>query len=173
MTRAISEEEFAGLLRTIKRSAWRLETLDAYALNSEQADFERFLAGTPGPPPWQAWLDQVTSQTAQGMTVARVRVLAEPPTDYQRWMLWAQPWYSRAREEIRYMPRSRAAALGLPLEVDWWLLDEEQVVLMYFGDAGEIIGKVLVTEPGVVARYRQWRDLAVRNSSTAEEVAAA
>lgn len=173
MTRAISEEEFAELLRTIKRSAWRLETLGTYAVDSERADYERFLAGKPGPPPWQGWLDQVASQTAQGMTVARVRILAEPPTDYQRWMLWAQPWYSQAREEMRYMPRSRASALGLPLEVDWWLLDEERVVLMYFTDAGEIIGKVLVTEPGIVARYREWRDLAVRNSSTAEEVAAA
>jgi hypothetical protein len=173
MITAISEEEFGEMLRTISNSAFRLETLDAYALDYERADFELFLAGRPGPPPWQEWLEQVAAQTRQGKTVSRVRVLAEPPTDYQRWMLWAQPWYERVREDIRYMPRSRAAALKLPLEVDWWLLDDERLVLMYFTSVGQISGKILITEPGIVARYREWRDLALRNASTAEEVAAA
>jgi Family of unknown function (DUF6879) len=79
----------------------------------------------------------------------------------------------RAREDIRYLPRGRAAVLRLPLEVDWWLLDDERLVLMYFTSAGEVAGKILITEPGIVARYREWRDLALRNASTAEEVAAA
>ena len=173
MTTAITEEEFGHLLRTIRSSAFRLETLDAYALGYERADFELFLAGRPEPPPWQEWLDQVAAQTREGKTVSRVRILAEPPTDYQRWMLWAQPWYARAREDIRYLPRGRAAVLRLPLEVDWWLLDDERLVLMYFTSAGEVAGKILITEPGIVARYREWRDLALCNASTAEEVAAA
>jgi hypothetical protein len=173
MVTEITEEEFGVLLRSFRRSAFRLETLDAYALESERADFELFLAGRPGAPPWQDWLDQVAAQTAEGKTVTRVRVLAEPPTDYQRWMLWAGPWYARAREEILCMPRSRAAVLRLPLEVDWWLLDDERLILMYFTNAGEIVGKLLITEPGIVARYREWRDLAVRNATAAEEFAAA
>jgi hypothetical protein len=172
MIAAITEEEFGEMLRTIRSSAFRLETLDVYALDSERADFELFLAGRPGPPPWQEWLEQVAAQTRQGKTVSRVRVLAEPPTDYQRWMLWAQPWYERVGEDIRYLPRSLAVALRLPLEVDWWLLDDQRVVLMYFTGAGVIAGKILITEPGIVARHREWRDLAVGNASTAEEVAA-
>jgi hypothetical protein len=95
MTTAITEEEFGDLLRTIGSSAFRLETLDAYALDYERADFELFLAGRPEPPPWQEWLDQVAAQTREGKTVSRVRILAEPPTDYQRWMLWAQPTCAR------------------------------------------------------------------------------
>jgi hypothetical protein len=172
MITGITEDEFAELLRTIRRSAFRLETQDAYALDYERADFELFLAGQPGPPPWQDWLRQVAAQTRQGKTVSRVRILAEPPTDYQRWMLWAQPWYAEAREDIRCMPRSRAAALRLPLEVDWWLLDDEKLILMYFTGAGEIAGKALITEPGIVARHREWRDVAVTNATAAEEVAA-
>ncbi len=173
MTTEITEEEFAELLRTIRRSAFRLETLDAYALDYERADFELFLAGRPDSPPWQDWLDQVAAQTREGKTVARVRILAEPPSDYQRWMLWAQPWYARSGEDMRYVPRSKAAALRLPLEVDWWLLDDERLVLMYFTSAGEIAGKILTTDPGIVARHREWRDLAVRHATAAEEIAAA
>lgn len=173
MVTEITEEEFAGLLRSFRRSAFRLETLDAYALDYERPDFERFLAGSPGVPPWQDWLDQVAAQTREGKTVTRVRVLAEPPTDYQRWMLWAGPWYARVHEEILCMPRSQAVSLRLPLELDWWLLDDERLILMYFTSAGEIAGKVLITEPGVVARHREWRDLAVHNATAAQEVAAA
>ncbi len=173
MISEIAEEEFGEVLRTISRSAFRLETLAAYALDYERADFELFLAGKPGPPPWQDWLEQVSAQTRQGKTVSRVRILAEPPTDYQRWMLWAQPWYVRVREDIRYLPRSRATALRLPLEVDWWLLDDEKLILMYFTSVGEIAGKLLITSPGIVARHREWRDLAVANAISAEEVAAA
>jgi hypothetical protein len=173
MTSEITEEQFFELLRTIERSAFRLETLDAYAVDDERADFELFLAGSPQPPPWQDWLDQVAAQTAAGMTITRVRVLAEPPTDYQRWMLWAQPWYARAGEDMRYIPRSQANALRLPLEVDWWLLDDERLVLMYFTKSGEVAGKILTTEPGIVARHREWRDLAVRNATAAEEIRAA
>jgi hypothetical protein len=177
MITEITEEEFAELLRTFKRSAWRWETQDAYALNYERADYERFLAGTSVPPTqigwWREWLEQVAAQTSAGKTIARVRVLAEPPTDYQRWMLWAAPWYARAREDITYMTRGRAADLRLPLEVDWWLLDDERLILMLFTDAGEVSGKILITDPGIVARYREWRDLAVRNATPAEEIAAA
>ncbi len=61
----ITEEEFGELLRTFKYSTFRLETLDAYALDYERADFEQFLVGTPVPPPeigwWRDWLDQVVS----------------------------------------------------------------------------------------------------------------
>jgi hypothetical protein len=173
MTSAISEEEFASQLRSIQRSAFRWETLDAYAVGSERADFDLFLDGHPEPPPWQDWLTQVAEQTRQGKSVSRVRVLAEPPTSYQRWMMWAQPWYDRAREEIRFIRRSRAEELRLPLGIDWWLLDDERLILMYFTASGEIAGKILTTEPGILARHREWRDLAVANAIAAEEVAAA
>ena len=89
-----------------------------YALGYERADFERFLAGPPTPPPqldwWQPWLEQIARLTRDGKHIARVRVLAEPPTAYQRWEIWAAPWHAQAGEDIRYLPRrsraGRAAA---------------------------------------------------------------
>lgn len=177
MVAVITEEEFGRHLSSFSHSAFRFEAQDAYALDYEQTDFERFLAGRPAPPPeitwWRDWLGLVAAHTRQGKTVRRVRLLAEPPTSYQRWMLWASPWYAEAQEEILCMPRSRAASLRLPLEVDWWLLDDERLILMYFGSAGEISGKLMITEPGIVARYSEWRDLAVRNASPAGKISAA
>jgi hypothetical protein len=162
-----------NLLRSFRRSAFRLETRNTYALTYEQADFERFLAGAPVPPPqldwWRPWLEEITQLTADGKTVGRVRVLAEPPTAYQRWEMWAARWHSRAGERIGYMPRSQADRIGLPLLHDWWLLDDERVIAMWFTSTGEVSDRQLITEPGTVARFCTWRDLAVQNATPAEE----
>lgn len=175
MPEPVSEDDFARMLRTFRRSAFRLETQDAYALSYERADFEAFLAGTPLSPQigwFRDWLDQVAAQTRAGKSVSRVRVLAEPPTDYQRWTLSGTRWYEAAGDIIRYMPRSQAVAIDLPMGTDWWLLDDERLILMHFTSNGEVSGKELVTDPGIIARYRHWQDLAVRNATTADEIAA-
>lgn len=176
-TRAISEGEFDDLLRSIERSAFRLETRDSYALSYEREDFDRFLDGTPTPPPdlgwWRPWLEQIKRLTSEGKRIGRVRILAEPPTRYQQWELWAAPWHVEAGEQIRYMPRSHAKRLDLPLGHDWWLLDDKRVIRMWFTKAGEIDRKLLTDDREIIALYLKWRDLAVRNATPAEQIAAA
>src|SRR5581483_10320989 len=110
--------------------------------------------------------------TAEGREVQRVRVLAEPPSDYQRWEMWGARWNISAGERVGYLTRQRARDLGLP-DADWWLLDDERVITMGFDDDGRITGKMLVIDPAVITRYRAWRDLAVRNATPAEVTAAA
>ena len=44
---------------------------------------------------------------------------------------------------------------------------------MRFDETGRIAGKDLVTDPGIVAEHREWRDLAVRHAVPAEEFTAA
>jgi hypothetical protein len=177
MSTPVSEEEFGRQLAAFERSAFHLETQPSYALGYERADFELFLAGAPRPPSevdwWKPWLDQIADLTRQGKRVSRVRILAEPPTDYQRWLLWSNPWHAVVGEDIRYMPRSTAERIGLPLDHDWWLLDDERVIVTWFTDDGEISAKFLITDPASVARYRLWRDLAVSNATPAEHVPAA
>ena len=173
----ISEDEFGELLRSPRRSAFRLETRDVYALDFEAPDFERFLAGNPVPPPqvgwWKPWLDQIAHLTREGKRIGRVRILAESPTAYQRWELWAAPWHAEAGETIAYMPRSRAHAIGLPDGTDWWLIDGEKLIVMEFDATGRVVGKTLITDPMVLAQHRRWQDLAVRNAVPAEDIAAA
>lgn len=173
----ISEEEFDGLLASFERSAFHLETRDSYALGYERADFELFLAGTPRPPSevdwWRPWLDQIARLTREGKRVSRVRILDQPPTDYQRWLRWADPWHAKAGEDIRYLPRKRARLLSMRLDHDWWLLDDERVIAMWFTEDGEIREKFLLADQEHVAGYRYWRDLAVRNATPAEQIAAA
>ena len=177
MGTVISEETFAGLLDSFTATAFRLECQDHYALGYEAADFDRFLAGHPLPPPqvgwWAPWLERIAEMTAEGKRIARVRIVTEPATPYQRWEMWAAPWHAAAGEEIAYLPRSRARSLGLPHWQDWWLLDGERLILMGFDHTGQITGKVLITNPSVITTYRTWQDLAVRNAVPVEQIAAA
>lgn len=177
MATVISEDTFAELLDSFSATAFRLECQDAYALDYEAADFDRFLAGHPVPPPqvdwWGPWLERIAEMTADGKRIGRVRVLTVPPTPYQRWMLWADPWYAAAGERISYLTHARAKAIGLPHWQDWWMLDDSKLILMGFDHAGQITGKTLITEPGVIGKYLTWQDLAVRNAVPAEQIAAA
>lgn len=173
----LSDDDFAGAFRSFTRSAFRLEVQDAYAIGQERQDFERFLAGRPVPPSecdWlRPWLDRLARWTREGKTVSRIRVLAEPTTDYQRWLLWGEPWMARAGEDNRYVRRSTAQRIGLPLADDWWLFDDARVIEMRFTGQGEVHSRTLVTDAAVVARYCAWRDTAMQNSTTAEGIAAA
>jgi hypothetical protein len=177
MGKPVSEEEFGRLLASPRRSAFHLETQPFYAMDYERADFERFLAGTPRPPSevdwWRPWLDQIAALTGQGVRIGRVRVLEQPPTDYQRWLMWADPWHAKAGEDIRYMTRGKAEQAGLPLNHDWWLLDDERVIITLFNDAGGIGSKTLAWDDRTVALYRGWRELAIRHATPAGRIAAA
>ena len=177
MRQHITEDEFREAVRSFGRTAFHFEAQPAYVIDFERPDLERFLAGDPVPPPdsylWRPWLERVARLKAEGKRVERVRVLGEPPTDYQRWLLWATPWAEAAGEGVRYMPRSRAERIGLPLDHDWWLLDGERVLMTRFTADGEIREKIITDEPGDVARHRAWRDLAMAHAGGAEHVTAA
>jgi hypothetical protein len=177
MGTALTDDDFRDLLRSFRRTAFYFEAQETYALDYEAADLKQFIAGSPAPPPeiswWRPWLDQITELTRQGKRIVRVRIISEPPSDYQRWGLWALPWHARAGEKISYIQRSRTEEIGLPLVHDWWLLDDERLIVMRYNDAGEVAGKSLNTDPDTIASYRMWRDLAVREATPAEAIAAA
>ena len=104
----------------------------------------------------------------------RVRVLADPPTDYQRWMLWADPWYAEAGEDIRYLPRSARRTSRLALDHDWWLLDDERrsssLASMTTGTSAT---RTLVTEPVLIAQLPRVAGPGYPRATPAEQIAAA
>jgi hypothetical protein len=173
----LTEPEFDRMLASYDRSAFRMETQPTYELDYEQAEFDRFRAGTPVPPPeidwWRPWLDRLTVMTRdEGKTMSRVRITAEPPTPYQQWELWAARWHAEAGEDIRYLPRAEAERLSLPLDHDSWLLDDRHLIVMHFTSSGAIKDKELITDKGEIALHARWRDLAMSHAVPAAEIAA-
>src|SRR5207247_1787670 len=87
--------------------------------------------------------------------------------DYQRWEIWSGQYNIAAGEIIRYLARSRAEAVGLPVTDDWWLFDSQRPAIMRFGGAGEPLGGEIVTDPDIVAGHCAWWELAVQHSQPA------
>ena len=168
--------EFWQQLATYRRTAWRWENQPVYEITDEQASVDAFLAGRPADPmgvPYLApWMRQVAEQTAAGKAIGRVRVLEEPPTDYQRWERWLDRWNTAAGEQIDYLTRSQAAALGEPPfgACDWWLFDNQRVMLMRFSPAGVRISVELTDDPQDVAAGRQFQYRALELARPRSEV---
>ena len=168
---ALTDAEFADRLRTFAHTAFRLELQPVYLEPEEAETVAKFVGGQPEPPTevpgLRSWFEQIAELISAGRHIERVRVHEDPPTDYQRWERWIGGWNTTAGETIRYMTRDQAHDIGLlPAagDIDWWLLDDDRLIMMTFG-GGRRIHNELVTDPKIVAQARAWRDLAVRHSA--------
>lgn len=173
---ALTNDQFWQQLATWTVSAFRFEQQPAYAVDYERDLYDLFLAGTPEPPTkseaLRGWLIQVKQHTSKGKRIERVRIIDEPPTDYQRWTAWMDRWNREAGEIIHYLTRRKArVAQLLPAagDTDWWLLDDERLMTMAYNDEGRRIGTHLTTEEAAVQQARLWRDLAVRTARGDDE----
>jgi hypothetical protein len=176
MITLITDVEFPALFRQFRERAWMFETGEHYTWAYEAEELRRFQDGSPTPPPqvswWRPWLEQIRGLTDQGKQIGRVRVIAEPLTIYQQWERWALPWHTEAGEQIAYMPRNRAAAIGLPSH-DFWLFDDELLILMLYDATGRQSGMVHISHedaPALVTQHCAWRDLAVHHATLAGAV---
>jgi hypothetical protein len=153
----------------IRQSAFRLEAQPSYAVGIERDALRQFANGNAQPPSeygwWQEWLDLIAGHSRLGRVIERVRVLADPLSIYQKWLLWGDRWHASAGERIRYLRRNQADAIGLPVDRDWWLLDATQVVVMRFTPGGKLASTELLTDTKAVSPYRRWRELALQHAT--------
>ncbi|MFJ4426955.1 DUF6879 family protein [Streptomyces bobili] len=147
---------FDELMEAAQRSAVHLEMRDQYAVGDESDDYDSWLRTgrrdvDPTSEYWAPWVDMISRAVARGVVVRRARVVSEPVTDYIRYEHAGTVVNVRAGEQVRWLPRRRAADLLLPA-VDLWIFDEDQVLFNHFtgsGDWGDPAME-LRTEPTVV-----------------------
>jgi hypothetical protein len=148
------------LLNSFEHTAFRLEVRDRYDEPDEHESLAQYLAGEPDDLSWmQEWFDLVRKATANGKRVSRVRVVTVPLTDYSRFGLWCAQFTNSAGEDIRYLPRDDADAVGLPHH-DYWMFDSTTLVRMNFDDNDMFLANELVDDPAVVVQHNYWRDAA-------------
>lgn len=156
----LTPAEFGALWEDFQHTAFKFEVRDRYNVPSEQESLQRFLAGRPDPDrAARPWLAAMRAATEQGKRVERVRVISEPHSDYVRWLLAGTSLNAAAGEDIRYLRRPRAVEVGLPVH-DFALFDSARLVLLNFGSDDRPLEHELVTDPGIVLRHCQWRDVA-------------
>ena len=162
MARPVSfGEDFSGIFDWFGQSAFRLETLDHYAMEYEEEAVQRFLAGEPRDTSYiDGWLQRVRAAVGGGRRVQRVHVVSEPLSDYLRFEITGYRLNVEAGEDVRILPRQATAGLDLP-DHDFWLFDDHQVVCMRYDGEGAFLGAEQIDDPGAAARYGAWREAAL------------
>lgn len=155
--------DFDALFDTFTHSAYRLETLPAYAIPAEDPSYLAFQHGLPRPERsvrTSPWMRRIAVTTAAGKKWSRTRVVDTPLTDYQRFQLPAYLESQTVGERIDVVPRDVVGDLG----PDFWLFDaftdHAHAALMHYTDTGEFEGFTLVTDPDEIAELEHRRDLA-------------
>ena len=151
----VTRERRDSLIAGFNREAMHLEMRDVYAA-ADHDRFRKWLAGEPFGPEheadwWRAWREMMRQHREAGRILRRLRVVAEPVTDYIRFEWRDAEQLVKAGEDVRWLPRQRASTFLLPGN-DVWLFDGEIAVFTHFSGDGKIQGYELTTDRGVIRR---------------------
>jgi hypothetical protein len=153
-------EAITHLFREFEHTAWRLETQRGYATDRVSPSWQRFVEGARfGYNPDSPWQANVRAQTEQGKRFERVRLVDDPPTDGQRFLLATGLGNVEAGEDIRNLYRAEAERIGLPA-YDFWLFDSRTLVKFAIDQEGVTLGVELTEDPAQVLAACQARDAA-------------
>ncbi|MBO3675316.1 DUF6879 family protein [Streptomyces sp. NEAU-YJ-81] len=158
--RIIDLDDFGKLFENFEHTAWRLETRRRFASDETAPDYQAFAETGEAPLElYASFFTTIRDQTQQGKRVERVRIVDDPPTTGQRYLLYSAKRNCDMGEDIRNLWRAGANRLRLPAE-DFWIFDSRLVALLNFDDDDNLFNVELITEPVAVNRYLQVRDAA-------------
>jgi hypothetical protein len=146
---------FADLLAGCEHSAVHLEMRDQYAADSEAQEIAQWRAGhridwDNRDQWWMPFYGHVAKAVARGVVVRRARIVSEPVSEYIRWEHYVTAGNVLAGEQVRWLPRRRAANLALP-GTDFWLFDDRLVRLGHFSGDGHLVEHEVTADPATVA----------------------
>jgi hypothetical protein len=157
--------QLSELVNGFSATAFRLETLDAYAAGSDGGDVARYLAGEPAPDPARkgAWLARLRAERAEGRLRQCVHVLLSPLSPYLRYECeWGYVPNSEAGQDIRILDLAERPYPGAlaGIDHDFWLIDSEAVARMVYDDEGRF-AEAEILPPAELPRYLAARDAAL------------
>ncbi|MBG0853611.1 hypothetical protein I2W78_17600 [Streptomyces spinoverrucosus] len=158
------------LFHEFHHTAWRLETRRGYASDRKSPKWQRWRAGEGIAAEPSTWLENVATQTAAGKRFGRVRIVDEPATEGQRFLLASAPGNVAAGEDIRNLTRARAQELRLP-DFDFWLFDSKVLARFTFDADDTTLGVYVTEDPAEVLAACQARDAAWHHAVRTQEFA--
>lgn len=146
----LTDQQWTSFFEACERSAWHLETHDAYGVDDEKGRYARFLETgrrdhEAEAPERRHWLDLVRAAASAGKKIRRARLVDEPLNDYMRFCYAGSQLNIDAGEDIRWLARRKASRIALPGN-DFWLFDGERVLFNYFTGDGRSAGHELATD---------------------------
>jgi hypothetical protein len=150
------EEEFKKIFGKFKSSAFRLETLQAYAETSESGPFHQYQRGSPPDAAFlNDWCQMVRNHITSGKAMRRIHVVDVPLSEYMKFEIECCYIHTGAAgEDIRLIDRSKLSSEHLKLITeDFWFFDSSTVMVNEYDERGTIAQARITTDPVIVAKY--------------------
>ena len=151
----IDPTELLDLIGTTNREAIRVETRERYASDERTAAYAQWARGEV--PQWDMtdrYAEVIRGRTDVGARIIRVRVLDEPATCGQCYLLaHAAGRNEPLGEDVRCLSRRAARRSGIDAAGDWWLIDGQIVARLIFDQDDELTGAEVRTDIADVAEH--------------------
>jgi hypothetical protein len=150
-----------------RSSAFRLETLPAYAVSGETERIEAWRDGRARPERsvrTSGYLREVAANVLAGRQRIRVRIVDHPLSDYCRYQMAGYIESAAAGEETRIVVRNGGSEQSGPaldrVAKDFWLFDmgteDERAVLLEYDAKGAFTGAHLAARRDLASCRRLW-----------------
>jgi len=153
--------------RQFRASAFRLETLPAYAVSGEAERIHAWRDGRARPERsvrTSEYLREVAANVLAGRQRMRVRIVDHPLSEYCRYQMAGYIESAAAGEQTRIVVRNGGSEQSTPdldsVAHDFWLFDtgteDERAVLLEYDVTGAFTGARPAAEPDLVLCRRLW-----------------
>lgn len=173
--RETTAPERKALFADFAVSAFRLELLPAYDVDAEKEEFAAYLRGDAfGNTENQDWVAYVEKCREAGKSIGRVHIIPRQLTDYLQFEIdWGYKYSALAGEDIRFVFADELPADISPKVLnDFWLFDEEQVLIQNYDSSGRWLGADLMTDPSEIRKVCQLRSRILELSFPMEQLPA-
>jgi len=159
----VGGEAFELMLTSLQSSAFRLEALPQYLVDSEAEAFSAYQRGELLLPPrskdQQWWEALVREHAAAGRVLQRVHVLPDVITPYLRFEIeWGYAYTQAAGERVHFLPTSAPPAVRRAATQDFWLLDDRILVYAIYDGEGRFLRLEKEEDKTCLANALQQRD---------------
>jgi hypothetical protein len=159
----LNKAELDALWGGLEREAFRLETLDNYAVPHEADVVRRYVTGEAYTETdfARGWADTVAAMTARGVTYHRVHIVHSPLSEYLRYECeWGYTRYAQRGERAYILDTAEVARPPEVPDYDFWLLDDTHAIRMLYEKDGAFLGAELLPA-SVLDEHRRARDAAI------------
>ena len=150
-------------LKSAKKELFRFEALQNYDVPQEVGTYSKFIktGEVSFSEDDKEWWSFIKNKKSNNIKTERVRLLKFPITDYSFFELMVHQMSVICGDEIKIILSNEFNKLDVPIQ-DFWLINNETVLIMNYDDTGKYIGFDVVKND--VNKYVEYKDKLLQNS---------